>query len=302
MLGESKTDRWPYATTALIGVNLLVFAFELSLGPHLAPFLQQWGLDPARLSTEVSARNLVTIATSLFLHTGWLQLLVNLWFLWVFGDAVESAIGWRWFLMLYLACGVVGNVVFAVAGSGTATPAVGAGGAIAGVLGAGVALWPRARMRVLTMLAIFVALMLLYEAGLAIGISATVMNIVGGFGIGGGPVLFALSVLLTLGWFVVSAQRRKGGISLDAFMKVWNVPVWLVVACFCLQGLWSGMLAIVRPDFGVGVDGWACIGGLLAGAALAKFIPRQVIVPSEPLVPAYYLVPPDQGGHGDAAG
>ena len=85
-------------------------------------------------------------------------------------------------------------------------------------------------------------------------------------------------------------------------MKVWNVPVWLVVAFFCLQGLWSGLMAIVRPDFGVGVNVWACVGGLVAGAALAKFIPRQAIVPSEPLVPAYYLVPPDQAARRDTAG
>ena len=84
--------------------------FELSLGPRLAPFLQQWGLVPARLSNEVGVRNLLTIATSLFLHIGWLQLLANLWFLWVFGDAVEDAFGWRWFAAIYALSGLFANV------------------------------------------------------------------------------------------------------------------------------------------------------------------------------------------------
>ena len=104
---EAKTYRWPYATIGLIGVNVLVFVFELSIGVRFAPFLQQWGLVPARVNSEVTVHNVLTIGTAMFLHTGWLHLIGNMWFLFVFGDAVEDAFGWRWFLAIYLRVGLL---------------------------------------------------------------------------------------------------------------------------------------------------------------------------------------------------
>ena len=289
MPDESKTRRWPYATAALIGANLLVFLFELSLGPRFAPFLQQWGLVPARASNEVGVRNLLTIVTSLFLHIGWLQVLANLWFLWVFGDAVEDTFGWRWFAAIYVLSGLFANMAFAATARGSAIPAAGASGAIAGVLGASLVLWPRARLRIPAVLAIFLALMLTYELGLAIGISATVLNIAGGFGIGGGPILFALSMLLTVGWLMMSAQRRRGEISLDAMLKVWALPCWLAVVVFCLLPFCSGTMTIVSPQFGGAVNVWACLVGLGSGAVLTKVLPRRDSASAEPVVPASYL-------------
>ena len=164
MLNQAKTDRWPYATITLIGINVLVFVFELSLGLRFAPFLQQWGLVPVRVSNEVGVHNMLTLATSLFLQVGWLQLLANLWFLWVFGDAVEDAFGWRWFVAIFALSGLFANVVFTVASPASAIPAVGASGAIGGVLGASLVLWPRARLRIPAVLVIFFALMLVYES------------------------------------------------------------------------------------------------------------------------------------------
>jgi len=285
----AKTDRWPYATVTLIGINVLVFAFELTLGLRLAPFLQQWGLVPALVSNEGGVHNMLTLATSLFLQVGWLQLLANLWFLWVFGKAVEDTFGWRWFVAIYALSGLFANVIFTATSSGSGIPATGAGGAIAGVLGASLVLWPRARLRMPAVLVIFFALMLVYELGLAIGISATVLNIAGGFGIGGGPLLFALSMLLTVGWLVMSAQRRHGGISVGAVLKLWTLPVWLLLVFFCLQTSWSGTMAIVSAQFGGAVSVWACLGGLATGAVLAKILPRRVSPSTEPVVPAYYL-------------
>jgi membrane associated rhomboid family serine protease len=294
MLNQTKTDRWPYATVTLIGINVLVFAFELTLGLRLAPFLQQWGLVPALVSNEGGVHNMLTLVTSLFLQVGWLQLLANLWFLWLFGKAVEDAFGWRWFVAIYALSGLFANVIFTATSSGSAIPATGAGGAIAGVLGASLVLWPRARLRMPAVLVIFLALMLVYELGLAIGISATVLNIAGGFGIGGGPVLFAVSMLLTVGWLVMSAQRRHGGISVGAVLNLWTLPVWLLLVFFCLQTSWSGTMAIVNPQFGGAVSVWACLGGLGTGAVLAKILPRRVSAPTEPVVPAYYLAGAEQ--------
>jgi membrane associated rhomboid family serine protease len=242
-----------------------------------------------RVTNEVGVHNMLTLATSLFLQVGWLQLLANLWFLWVFGDAVEDAFGWRWFVAIFALSGLFANVVFTVASPAAAIPAVGASGAIGGVLGASLVLWPRARLRIPAVLVIFFALMLVYGLGLAIGISATVLNILGGFGIGGGPVLFAVSMLLTVGWLVMSSQRRHGGISVGAVLKVWTLPVWLVLVFFCLQTSWSATMTIVSPQFGGAVNVWACLGGLGTGAVLAKILPRRVSVSTEPVVPAYYL-------------
>jgi hypothetical protein len=151
-------------------------------------------------------------------------------------------------------------------------------------------------------LVIFLALMLVYELGLAIGISATVLNIAGGFGIGGGPLLFALSMLLTVGWLVMSAQRRHGGISVSAVLKLWTLPVWLLLVFFCLQTSWSGTMAIIGPQFGGGINVWACLGGLGTGAVLAKILPRRVGMSSEPLVPAYYLAGAERPMDRDVAG
>jgi membrane associated rhomboid family serine protease len=302
MLDQAKTDRWPLATVTLIGINALLFVFELSAGPRFAPFLQEWGLVPARVSNEFGARNVLTIVTSLFLQVGWLQLLGTVWLLWAFGDAVEGAFDWRLFVVIYLLSGLIANVAFTAAASSSATPALGASGAVAGVLGAGIVLFPRAHVRLPAVLVVFLALMLTYELGLRIGISATVLNIAGGFGIGGGPVLFALSMLLTIGWLVMSAQRRRGGVSVEAVLKSWRLPVWVVVAFFCLQSVWSGTMTIVSPQFGSSVNVWACLGGLGAGAILSKILPRRQGASAEPVIPAYYLAgaerPVDRGASG----
>ena len=115
---EVKTGRWPHATITIIGVNLLVFLFELSVGVRFVPFLQDWGLVPARVNAEISAHNLLTVLTSLFLHVSVIHLLGNMWFLFVFGDAVEDALGSAWFVGLYLVSGFFGGMaILATSGS-----------------------------------------------------------------------------------------------------------------------------------------------------------------------------------------
>ena len=118
---EAKTYRWPYATVALIGINVLAFVFELSVGVRFVPFLQEWGLVPARVNAEVTVHNVLTLGTAMFLHVGWIHLIGNMWFLFVFGDAVEDAFGWRWFLAIYLLSGFFANIAFMVGTSGSST-------------------------------------------------------------------------------------------------------------------------------------------------------------------------------------
>lgn len=130
----------PVVTLGLILVNLGVFAYELTLDPFsLNHLFFQYGLVPAHLS-------LPALFTSMFLHGGWLHLIGNMWFLWIFGDNVEDVMGHGRFLVFYLLCGVTAGLVHAVMTPNPRLPTVGASGAIAGVMGAYMAKFPGARI------------------------------------------------------------------------------------------------------------------------------------------------------------
>src|SRR6185295_4328792 len=93
------------------------FVYELSLGPALRPLLFEWGLVPARLTLALQGRGdelgavLPTIASSIFLHGGWLHLAGNMWFLWIFGDNVEDRFGHLRYALFYLIAGIVGSAL-----------------------------------------------------------------------------------------------------------------------------------------------------------------------------------------------
>lgn len=265
---EAKTYRWPYATIGLIGVNVLVFVFELSIGVRFAPFLQQWGLVPARVNSEVTVHNILTIGTAMFLHTGWLHLIGNMWFLYVFGDAVEDAFGWRWFLAIYLLSGFFANIAFLMGTSGSSMAAVGASGAIAGVMGASLALWPTARLKIPAIVLIFVILYISYLFAVAIGLPSWSL---------GGPVIFVVSMFASIAWYAVGRQKRTGQGFVTSMFALWSLPAWIVLGFFFLSNLWSGALAVVNPNYGAPVGWWAHIGGFVVGVVLAKLIPNRAI-------------------------
>ena len=77
---EVKTRRWPYVTVCLIGLNVIAFGFEASVGIRFVPFLQEWGVVPGRIQAEITAHNLFTVGSSMFLHVGFVHLLGNMWF------------------------------------------------------------------------------------------------------------------------------------------------------------------------------------------------------------------------------
>jgi membrane associated rhomboid family serine protease len=143
---DIPSSRAPVVNILFIVVNVLVFLFELSLGPQLQSFLTVYGLVPAHFS-------FATIFTSMFLHGGWAHLLGNMLYLWIFGDNVEDRLGHVGYLFFYLICGVAAGLAHVLSNAGSPVPTVGASGAIAGVLGAYLVLFPRAR--VLTVLPIF---------------------------------------------------------------------------------------------------------------------------------------------------
>lgn len=115
----------------LIGLNFLVFFYQLSLGYRLPYFVATWGIVPDTIATQPYA-----VLTSMFLHGGWLHLLSNMLFLWVFGRNIEDRLGSRNFLILYLLSGVAAALIHVFANAYSRVPTIGASGAIAGVMGA----------------------------------------------------------------------------------------------------------------------------------------------------------------------
>lgn len=152
----------PVVTIALVMVNSLVWLYEISLPEAAANrFIYQMGMIPARLEAALTlpdaslASALVPLFTSIFLHGGWMHVIGNMWFLWVFGDNVEDRLGHLRYLLFYLASGVGAGVMHTLFDWGSNVPALGASGAISGVMGAYLVLFPRSRVVTLVPLIFF---------------------------------------------------------------------------------------------------------------------------------------------------
>lgn len=130
-------------TGALIVANIVAFAFELSLGPGVEPFVRRWGLVPAD-TLEASAA--ITLLTSTFLHAGWLHLVSNMVYLGVFGLPVERRLGAVAYAIVYFASALTGSLTYLLVQPHSETPAVGASGAIAGVIASHLVLFPGATL------------------------------------------------------------------------------------------------------------------------------------------------------------
>ncbi len=157
---ENPSRTKPVITVALIAVNVAVFLYELSLGAGLERFMMASAFVPARMfgggPYPGGDLQLGGALLSMFLHGGFAHIGGNMLFLWIFGDNVEDRLGHVRFLVFYLACGFLATYAQAVAAPGLAVPTVGASGAIAGVLGAYLFLFPRARVLTLIFLGFFI--------------------------------------------------------------------------------------------------------------------------------------------------
>jgi len=142
---NSGERSFPVVTYALIALNVLFFLVELNGGDS---FIQQWSLVPRRFLAN-PAGDFPTIFTSMFMHAGWLHLLGNMLYLWIFGDNVEDSFGHAKFLIFYLLCGIAATFAQLVFTATSSVPNLGASGAIAGVLGAYIVMFPRGQVRVM---------------------------------------------------------------------------------------------------------------------------------------------------------
>jgi membrane associated rhomboid family serine protease len=166
---RNPTRRTPVVTFALIGACLAVFAVELSVTASggdaaLERFFQQWAAVPADITAALEAGNylgqaMLGMITSMFLHGGWLHLLGNMLFLWIFGNNVEDRLGRIPFLLFYLVGGITAVLAQVVIDPQSTVPLVGASGAIAAALGAYIVLFPGARILSLVFLGFFYQLL-----------------------------------------------------------------------------------------------------------------------------------------------
>ncbi len=137
----------PVVTAGLIVANVLVFLHQVSLDHFsLDHFIRTYAIVPARFEFS-------TLFTSMFLHGGWLHLIGNMWFLWIYGDNVEDILGGLRYLVFYLLCGVAAGLAHVLTNIGSPVPTIGASGAVAGVMGAYLVKFPHSR--IVTLIPIF---------------------------------------------------------------------------------------------------------------------------------------------------
>lgn len=146
-IGDDNSARriTPVVTYVLIAINVLVFLLELNNGEA---FVQRWAFVPARFLAD-PAGDFVTLFTAMFMHGSWLHLLSNMLYLWIFGDNVEDRFGHGLFLGFYILCGLAATFAQMALNMTSEIANLGASGAIAGVLGAYIVMFPRGRVNVL---------------------------------------------------------------------------------------------------------------------------------------------------------
>jgi membrane associated rhomboid family serine protease len=221
---RNPTRRFPIVTVSLIAACFVVFLYELSLtmgggDAALEGFFGTWGAVPSKVTASIDAGTYVSQATlgivsSIFLHGGWLHILGNMLYLWIFGNNVEDRLGRVGFLLFYLVGGIVAALTQVAIDPGSTQPLVGASGAIAAALGAYIVLFPGARILSLVFLGFFYQL-LNVPALIILGFWF-VLQLISGFGsLGGDTASGGVAFFAHIGGFafgmVVGVLIRVGG-------------------------------------------------------------------------------------------
>tara|TARA_Y100001934_G_C12201221_1_gene701321 strand:- start:472 stop:1113 length:642 start_codon:yes stop_codon:yes gene_type:complete len=191
----------PYATYIILGINVLVYFYQLGLAnSHLErDFIVSFGLIPAQFST-------LNIFTSMFIHGSLAHIVGNMWFLWIFGDNIESTLGHYRFLLFYFLCGIIAALFQVILNVNSQIPMVGASGAIAGVLGAYMIIFPKARVHVFIFFIIITTIQIPAQIVLGFWFFIQLSNGLGSMGIDttGGVAWFA-----HIGGFIAGVCGQK---------------------------------------------------------------------------------------------
>lgn len=211
---HNPSERTPVVTWVLIAVNVVVFlSYFPALGGQerlLMAFYDQWALVPAE---AVRGQEMHTILTSMFLHGGWMHIIGNMVFLFIFGDNMEDQLGHLGYLLFYLAGGVAAGLAQTLANPYSTIPMVGASGAIAGVMGGYLVLFPRARVDLLLILFVFIRVITV-PAWLMLGLwfGLQLVNGASSDGAGGGVAYWAHAGGFIAGVaLILPAWLKRGG-------------------------------------------------------------------------------------------
>jgi membrane associated rhomboid family serine protease len=154
---DIPSSTFPIVNVLLIITNLFVFGYQLSMGRYVDQFIFTHAVIPAQIVTVgLTADQFARLTATMFFHGGWLHVLSNMLYLWIFGDNVEDRMGHFKYLVFYLLTGYMATIAHILSSPASKTPLIGASGAIAGVLGAYLILFPRARVLTLVFLFIFI--------------------------------------------------------------------------------------------------------------------------------------------------
>ena len=213
---ENPSGLKPVVTFILIGLCVLAFLWQLSYGRAQQAVIYAFGLIPSVLfgNQELPAELAVippsaTLFTSMFLHGGWMHLIGNMLYLWIFGDNVEDAMGHVKFVIFYVLCGLAAAFTQAIPEPNSIIPMVGASGAISGVLGAYLLLYPHAKVLVFVPLGFFSRVMHL-PAGIVLGLWFVLQFLSNVFSKGGGGVAFRAHIGgFIAGMLLVAVFKRK---------------------------------------------------------------------------------------------
>jgi membrane associated rhomboid family serine protease len=217
--GERRS--FPFVNIVLIAINVIVFLYQVSLpADRLDQFFLQWGAIPREITSGTDAPPTIglpiyaTLFSSIFMHGGWLHLGGNMLYLWVFGDNVENAFGSARYLLFYLICGIGATFAQIAINTGSAIPTVGASGAIAGVMGAYLVMFPGATVRTVVFIFFFFTITYL-PALLVIGLWFVLQLVSGITSLGapmrdtGGVAFFAHIGGLVVGALLTFLFRRR---------------------------------------------------------------------------------------------
>lgn len=200
----------PVVTTAIIVANVMVFLHQAGLSdPRLQIFLREYGLVPAFFSWP-------SAFTSMFLHGGWLHLIGNMWSLWIFGDNVEDRLGHGRYLVFYLLCGLAAALGHVATQPASMVPTIGASGAVAGVMGAYLVLYPHSRILTLIPLIVYFEIVEI-------------------------PALYFLGF-----WFLIQLFSGVGTLATAGGARAGGIAFWAHVAGF-LAGI-VGVVIFRRPE------------------------------------------------------